>query len=92
MPLHDRLVPCTAARSPPHLPTRCPSVLSSQPLPEGQERVKEDWEHYFPIGMLTGTFFLGFIYMNQPYQSIEDWAMDEALRRIAERKANGEEE
>jgi len=66
-------------------PSRHPPL--SQPPPEGQERVKEDWEYYFPQMMAAGFVIWGFIYVNQPYSCVEDWAMEEAKRRIALREA-----
>jgi len=53
--------------------------------------VKEDWEYLFLPPLIAGFVFWSVIYLYQPCSSIEHWATEEAHRRIAARKANGEE-
>jgi len=66
-------------------------LFGEVPPPEGQSRQWEDWEYSYTPMMTSAFLIWGVAYYYQPKRS-QDWAREEALRRMEAAKEDGEEE
>lgn len=66
-------------------------LFGEVPLAEGQKREWADWEYSYTPLMTSAFVIWGVAYYYQPKRS-EDWAREEALRRMEAAEEDGEED
>jgi len=63
-----------------------------QPLKPGEKRAWESWEDIWVIGMTSAFVLYGIAFYFKPVHNMEDWARNEALRRMAVKAAAEDDE